>query len=76
MDPNHQQILSEIRVLRQEVKDLRSKVNFIWGLFWFLLLTGACALIRSTAPALVGGIILVSILGFDHFVLKKSKSEI
>jgi hypothetical protein len=72
MDPHQQQLLTELRGLRQEVREMHSKVTKLWGLIWFISLAGVCTLIQSVAPM----ILLGAIYCFDRFVLKKPKLEI
>ena len=76
MDPAQQQLLTEIRSLREEVKEMHSKVTVIWGFVWFVLLVGALALMGGASPVVMGGIILVSMFCFDRFILKKPKPTI
>lgn len=76
MDPAQQQILTELRALREEVKELHSKISIFWGVFWLLLLIGICAQTRSGGPLLVGGGILAAVYCFDRFILRKPKPEI
>jgi hypothetical protein len=74
MDPHQQQLLTEIRALRQEVQEMHSKVTHLWVVLWVLLLVTIGSLVGGGAgvlAAIFGGLALFA---FDGLVLRKSKS--
>ncbi len=75
MDPHQQQLLTEIRALRQEVQEMHSKVTHLWVVLWVLLLVTIGSLIGRGGGVLVAIFVGLALFCFDRLVLRKSKSD-